>query len=60
MKNKKGFKHKNSWGRYPKLKYEYINEFEEPIKEYKMNKNELEEYLKKLELKNRYKLGVKK
>ena len=48
------------WGRYSKLKYEYANEFEEPIKEYKMDKNELEEYLKKLELKNRYKLGVKK
>ena len=60
MKNKKGLKHKNSWGRHSKLKYDYANEFEEPIKEYKMNKNELEEYLKKLELKNRYKLGVKK
>ena len=57
---KKGFKHKNSWGRYSKLKYKYINEFEEPIKEYKMNKKELEEYLKKLELKNKYKLGGKK
>ena len=55
MKNKKGLKHKNSWGRHSKLKYEYANEFEEPIKEYKMSKNELEEYLKKLELKNRYK-----
>ena len=60
MKNKKGFKHKNSWGRYSKLKFEYTSEFEEPIKEYKMNKEELEEYLKKLELKNKYKLGVKR
>ena len=59
MKNKKGFKHKNSWGRYSKLKYEYTKEFEEPVKEYKMDKKELDEYLKKLELKNRYKLGVK-
>ena len=40
MKNKKGFKHKNSWGRYPKLKFEYKKEFEEPVKEYKMNKEE--------------------
>ena len=59
MKNKKGFSHKNSWGRYSKLKYEYVKEFEEPIKKYKMDKEELEKYLKKLELKNRYKLGVK-
>ena len=57
---KKGLKHKNSWGKYSILKYEYVNEFEEPIKEYKMNKKELEEYLKKLELKNKYKLGGKK
>ena len=56
---KKGFKHKNSYGRYSKLKYEYVNEFEQPVKEYKMGKEELEEYLRKLELKNRYKLGVK-
>ena len=56
---KKGFKHKNSWGRYSKLKFEYVNEFEQPVKEYKMGKEELEEYLKKLEIKNRYKLGVK-
>ena len=57
---KKGLKHKNSWGRYSVLKFEYSNEFDEPVKKYKMNKKELEEYLKKLELKNRYKLGVKK
>ena len=56
---KKGVKHKNSWGRYSKLKFEYANEFEQPIKEYKMDKEELEKYLRKLELKNRYKLGVK-
>ena len=56
---KKGFKHKNSWGKYSKLKFEYFNEFEQPVKEYKMDKEELEKYLKKLELKNRYKLGVK-
>ena len=43
MKNKKGFKHKNSWGRYSKLKYEYACEFEEPVKEYKMNKKELDD-----------------
>ena len=59
MKNKKGLKHKNSWGKYSNLKFEYINEFEQPVKEYKMDKEELEKYLRKLELKNRYKLGVK-
>ena len=59
MKNKKGFKHKNSWGRYPKLKFEYVNELEQPVLKYKMDKEELESYLRKLELKNRYKLGVK-
>ena len=59
MKNKKGFKHKNSWGKYSHLKYNYVNEFEGPIKEYKMDKEELDKYLKnigkeKLREENRY------
>ena len=48
---KKGLKHKNSWGKYSILKYEYVNEFEQPVKEYKLNKKELEEYLKKIRIK---------
>ena len=43
---KKGFKHKNSWGRYSKLKFEYVNEFEQPVRKYKMDKKELMRTLK--------------
>ena len=49
----------SEWGHNIELKYSYKNECFGEVKTYKLTKEELEEYLKKLELKNRYKLGVK-
>ena len=38
----------SDWGHEShKLKYEYKNEYSGEVKKYKMNKDELEEYLKK-------------
>ena len=40
--------YKTVWGRELKLKYEYEKK-ENPVKKYKMSKNELKDYLKELD-----------
>ena len=51
---------KTQWGQQIGLKHDYTNPNEGKVKKYKMSKKELEEYLKELELKNKWKLGGRK
>lgn len=56
-------KHKSAWGNNMGLIGEYKNEYAGEVKTYKIGKKELDEVLKEMEMKNRYKnkqvVGVK-
>lgn len=50
--------YKTVWGKELKLKYEYEKK-DNPVKKYKMSKNELNDYLKELEKRHSNKHQIK-